>query len=143
MRESKADPSERDTLVREIRKANVICLVYADDYSCERVSLYWLPWFRSCGVNVPVVLCENKCDNCSDVALHRKTHEEMLPIMQEFKEVEACVHCSAKEHININELLYLCKRSVTHPLAPLWDSKEQCLKQNAVAALERIFCMGV
>lgn len=38
------------------------------------------------------------------------------------------------------QLFYLCQRAVTHPIAPLYDSKEQNLKPAATAALQRIFC---
>jgi Ras family protein T1 len=42
--------------------------------------------------------------------------------------------------MNVNELFYLCQKAVTHPIAPLFDAKEQNLKPAAVAALQRIFC---
>ncbi|TKA73624.1 Mitochondrial Rho GTPase 1, partial [Cryomyces minteri] len=36
-------PQERDNLRKEIRKSNVILLVYSDHYSYERVALFWMP----------------------------------------------------------------------------------------------------
>lgn len=54
-------------LHEEIRKAHVICVVYAvdDDESLERISSYWLPLIRevcSEGNTKPVVLVGNKID---------------------------------------------------------------------------------
>ena len=66
--------------------------------------------------------------------------DEMIPIMKEFKEIQSCIRCSAQQQYNVNQAFYLCQRAVTHPIAPLFDSKEGCLKQAAIAALERIFC---
>ncbi|KAI5778169.1 EF hand associated-domain-containing protein [Geopyxis carbonaria] len=133
--DTSALPQERKALSKEVRRGNVICLVYSDHYSYERVSLFWLPLFRSLGVNLPVVLCANKSDLYPDV----EAEKEMLPIMLEFKEIDTCIRASAKELRNINELFYLCQRAVTHPVAPLFDAKEQNLKPAAVAALRRIF----
>ncbi|KAK6343617.1 ERMES complex Ca(2+)-binding regulatory GTPase gem1 [Orbilia blumenaviensis] len=113
-------PQDRNTLKREIRKANVILLVYSDHY-------------------LPVVLCANKSDLRPDVDVAQVAEEEMMPIMQEFKEIDSCIRASAKEHRNVDEAFYLCQRAVTHPIAPLYDSKEQNLKPAAVEALRRIF----
>ncbi|CCU82633.1 mitochondrial Rho GTPase [Blumeria hordei DH14] len=138
--DTSALPQERNTLRKEIRKSNVILLVYADHYSYERVALFWLPYFRSLGVNIPVVLCANKSDltaNGSNTA--QVVEDEMLPVMAEFKEIDSCIRTSAKEHHNVNEAFFLCQKAVTHPIAPLYDSKERCLKPAAVAALRRIF----
>jgi Ras family protein T1 len=45
---------ERATLQQEIKRANVIWLVYSGHYTCERITLFWMPFFRSMGVNVSV-----------------------------------------------------------------------------------------
>ncbi|KAK6537310.1 ERMES complex Ca(2+)-binding regulatory GTPase gem1 [Orbilia ellipsospora] len=132
-------PQDRNTLKREIRKANVILLVYSDHYSCERITLFWLPFLRSLGVNLPVVLCANKSDLRPDVDVAQVVEEEMMPIMQEFKEIDSCIRSSAKDHKNVDEVFYLCQKAVTQPIAPLYDSKEQNLKPAAVEALRRIF----
>ncbi|RPA84164.1 mitochondrial Rho GTPase [Ascobolus immersus RN42] len=133
--DTSALPVDRNALRKEIRRSNVILLIYSDHYSYERVSLFWLPFFRSLGVNLPVILCANKADLAPDV----EAEEEMMPIMAEFKEIDSCIRSSAKDHLNVNEVFYLCQRAVTHPIAPLYDSKEQTLKPAAIAALQRIF----
>ncbi|KAH0555734.1 ERMES complex Ca(2+)-binding regulatory GTPase gem1 [Trichoglossum hirsutum] len=76
---SSALPQERHTLRKETRKSNVILLSY------ERVALFWMPYFRSLGVNVPVVLCANKSDLTSSDNTAQVIEDEMLPVMAEFK----------------------------------------------------------
>ena len=51
-----ARPENRDQLDSEIRKADVICIVYSIDRreTIERVSLFWLPYIRKLGRNVYV-----------------------------------------------------------------------------------------
>jgi Ras family protein T1 len=137
--DTSALPQDRENLRKELRKANVILLVYSDHYSYERVALFWMPHFRSLGVNVPVVLCANKSDLQSGATGSQALADEMLVLLNEFKEIDSCIRTSAKEHYNINEVFFLCQKAVTHPIAPLYDSKEASLKPAAVAALERIF----
>ncbi|MCJ1336370.1 ERMES complex Ca(2+)-binding regulatory GTPase gem1 [Bachmanniomyces sp. S44760] len=98
-----------------------------------------MPHFRSLGVNVPVVLCANKSDLPANGATAHVVNDEMLPLMAEFKEIDSCIRTSAREHHNINEAFFLCQKAVTHPIAPLYDSKESTLKPAAVSALQRIF----
>ena len=139
MVDTSALPQERTNLNKEIRKSNVILLVYSDHYSYERVGLFWMPHFRSLGVNVPVVLCANKSDLSTNGNTAQVIEDEMLPVMSEFKEIDSCIRTSAKDHYNINEVFFLCQKAVTHPIAPLFDSKESNLKPAAVSALQRVF----
>ena len=138
--DTSALPQDRDTLKKEIRKANVVLLVYSDHYSYERVALFWMPYFRSLGVNVPVVLCANKSDlNANGASTAQIINDEMLPLLGEFKEIDSCIRTSAREHHNINEVFFLCQKAVTHPIAPIYDSKEGNLKPAAIEALRRVF----
>lgn len=137
--DTSARPQDRTTLRKEIRKSNVILLVYSDHYSYERVALFWMPYFRSLGVNVPVVLCANKSDLTGDGNTAQVVEDEMLPVMAEFREIDSCIRASAREHRNVNEVFFLCQKAVTHPIAPLFDYKEGNLKPACVDALKRIF----
>ncbi|KAI6784526.1 Mitochondrial Rho GTPase [Emericellopsis cladophorae] len=137
--DTSARPQDRTTLRKEIRKCNIILLVYADHYSYERVALFWMPYFRSLGVNVPVVLCANKSDLVGQGPTPQVVEEEMMPVMAEFREIDSCIRTSAREHRNVNEVFFLCQKAVTHPIAPLYDYKEGVLKPACVAALKRIF----
>ena len=101
-----------------------------------------MPYFRSLGVNVPVVLCANKSDlgpNNNGTSTAQIIEDEMLPVMAEFKEIDSCIRTSAREHHNINEVFFLCQKAVTHPIAPIYDAKESNLKPAAVEALRRVF----
>lgn len=137
--DTSARPQDRTTLRKEIRKCNVILLIYADHYSYERVALFWMPYFRSLGVNVPVVLCANKSDLVDQADTPQVVEDELLPVMAEFREIDSCIRVSAREHRNVNEVFFLCQKAVTHPIAPLFDYKEGQLKPACVAALKRIF----
>lgn len=88
---------------------------------------------------MPVVLCANKCDLAASGHTAQVVEDEMLPVMAEFKEIDSCIRTSAREHHNINEVFYLCQKAVTHPIAPLFDSKEMTMRPSAVSALRRIF----
>ena len=81
--DTSALPEERNNLRKEVRKCNVILLVYSDHYSYERVALFWMPYFRSLGVNVPVVLCANKSDlSPNGTSTAQIVEDEMLPVYQ-------------------------------------------------------------
>ncbi|KAI9137023.1 EF hand associated-domain-containing protein [Paraphysoderma sedebokerense] len=139
--DSSARPENREQLSAEIRKAHVICIVYsvADHAAFERVPGFWLPYIKSLGVNVPVVLVGNKIDLRGDDVTNESLEDEIIPIMNEFKEVETCVECSAKQPLNVSEVFYFAQKAVLHPTAPLYDSREHVLKSACVEALKRIF----
>ncbi|KAI9312446.1 EF hand associated-domain-containing protein [Dichotomocladium elegans] len=139
--DSSARPEHREQLEAEIRKAHVICIVYAinDPNTFNRLPLYWLPYIRSLGVNVPAVLVGNKIDLRGDDVTNTSLEDEVIPIMNEFKEVETCVECSAKQLLNVSEVFYFAQKAVLHPTAPLYDSREHVLKPQCVEALSRIF----
>lgn len=77
----------KDSLEVEIRKANVICIVYAIDIpeSYDRISTHWLPYLRRLGRNVPVVLVGNKIDCRGKDITNDALDEQIMPIMNEFK----------------------------------------------------------
>ncbi|KAI8370546.1 EF hand associated-domain-containing protein [Radiomyces spectabilis] len=139
--DSSARPEHREQLEAEIRKAHVICIVYAidDPNTFNRLPLYWLPYIRSLGVNVPSVLVGNKIDLRGDDVTNQSLEDEVIPIMNEFKEVETCVECSAKQLLNVSEVFYFAQKAVLHPTAPLYDSREHILKPQCIDALKRIF----
>ncbi|KAF9454690.1 mitochondrial Rho 1 [Macrolepiota fuliginosa MF-IS2] len=139
--DSGAGPQDRTHLESEIRKAHVICVVYSIDNpnSFDRIPTYWLPHFRHLGVNVPVILVGNKIDLRGGEVTNEALEDEIIPIMNEFKEVETCVECSAKLPLNVSEVFYFAQKAVLHPTAPLYDSREHVLKPACMAALRRIF----
>ena len=118
--------SDMTNLQKELKRADVIWLVYSDHYTYERISLHWMPLFRSMGVNLPIILCANKSDLFpkSKSNLKSTNSDEFVPLINEFKEIEAGVRCSAKNNYNVVEAFYLCQRAVTHPISPIFDAKE-------------------
>ncbi|CAG8726224.1 8014_t:CDS:2, partial [Cetraspora pellucida] len=121
--DSSARPEHREQLELEIKKSHVICIVYSvdDEHTFNRLASYWLPYIRGLGVNVskrgekmkkvPVVLVGNKIDLRGDHVANQSLEDEIIPIMNEFKEVETCVECSAKQPLNVSEVFYFAQKA--------------------------------
>ncbi|KAK0048438.1 mitochondrial Rho GTPase 1-A isoform X1 [Biomphalaria pfeifferi] len=134
-----AQDQEEIVLQEELRKASVICIVYSvvDEDSIQRLTSYWLPYLRyTLGDDhrTPVILVGNKVD-LTDI----QTLESILPIMNDFGEVETCVECSARTLKNISEVFYYAQKAVLHPTAPVYNPDEKELTPQAKKALTRIF----
>lgn len=65
--------------------------------------------------------------------------ETILPIMNQYTEIETCVECSAKNLKNISELFYYAQKAVLHPTGPLYCPEEKEMKPACIKALTRIF----
>uniref|UniRef100_A0A8C4DR66 Mitochondrial Rho GTPase n=1 Tax=Dicentrarchus labrax TaxID=13489 RepID=A0A8C4DR66_DICLA len=83
---------------------------------------------------VPLILVGNK----SDLVEH-SSMETILPIMNQYSEIETCVECSAKNLKNISELFYYAQKAVLHPTGPLYCPEKKDMKPLCVKALTRIF----
>lgn len=134
-----AQEQSEEILVDEICRANVICIVFAfnDEHSIEQITTYWLPLIREqLGDNhhTPVILVGNKCDLVDAGGL-----EGILPIMNDYAEVETCVECSAKIFKNITEMFYYAQKAVLHPMSPLYMTESKDLTEKCREALTRIF----
>ncbi|XP_046899517.1 mitochondrial Rho GTPase 1b isoform X3 [Hypomesus transpacificus] len=128
-----------EQLFQEISKANVICIVYSvnNKNSIEKVTSHWIPLIldnTDKDSRVPLILVGNK----SDLVEH-SSMETILPIMNEYTEIETCVECSAKNLKNISELFYYAQKAVLHPTGPLYCPEEKEMKPPCVRALTRIF----
>uniref|UniRef100_A0AAQ6I8S5 Mitochondrial Rho GTPase n=1 Tax=Anabas testudineus TaxID=64144 RepID=A0AAQ6I8S5_ANATE len=113
--------------------ANVVCVVYdvTNEDTIDKVVRYRT---SMCYIRVPIILVGNKSDlRCGS------SMETILPIMNQFSEIETCVECSAKNLKNISELFYYAQKAVLHPTAPLYDPEDKQLKPLCVRALTRIF----
>ncbi|XP_066292561.1 mitochondrial Rho GTPase 1-A-like isoform X2 [Branchiostoma lanceolatum] len=134
-----AQEQTTDQLKDEILRANVVCVVYAVDneYSVEMITQKWLPFIHETvgeDLRMPVLLVGNKSDLQEESSM-----ESIIPIMNQFPEVETCVECSARNLKNISELFYYAQKAVLHPTAPLYCAEEKELKVPCVKALTRIF----
>ncbi|KAJ2551462.1 ERMES complex Ca(2+)-binding regulatory GTPase gem1 [Coemansia sp. RSA 1933] len=135
--------AQHEAMETELRKANVVCIVYAvdDRSSFRRIHEHWLPLLRMQGINLPVILVGNKVDMRDDDAGNGVTvlEDEVVPIMNEYREIEICVECSAKALLNVSELFYFAQKAVLHPTRPLYDAREHVMKPRCTEALVRIF----
>uniref|UniRef100_A0A8C5FIU7 EF-hand domain-containing protein n=1 Tax=Gadus morhua TaxID=8049 RepID=A0A8C5FIU7_GADMO len=100
--------------------------------SIEKVSVLRRPFTVFC--RVPLILVGNK----SDLVEH-SSMETILPIMNQYQDIETCVECSAKNLKNISELFYYAQKAVLHPTGPLYCPEEKEMKPSCVKALTRIF----
>lgn len=137
-------PSQSSKVEEELGQADVVVLVYTVDSeeSTERIPSYWLPKFRSMNLKVPVILVGNKIDKrggISDPNAAAKMEAFIKPIMDDFREVDVCIECSAKTVSNISEVFYFAQKAVLYPTGPVYDVETQSLKPPASAALRRIF----
>uniref|UniRef100_A0A3P8Y094 Mitochondrial Rho GTPase n=1 Tax=Esox lucius TaxID=8010 RepID=A0A3P8Y094_ESOLU len=125
-----------------LMQANVVCVVYdvTQEETIDKIRTKWIPLVNGeaeKGNKVPIILVGNKSDLCSGSSM-----ETILPIMNQFSEIETCVECSAKNLKNISELFYYAQKAVLHPTAPLYDPEDKQLKPMCVRALSRIFSIS-
>uniref|UniRef100_A0A8C2WS97 Ras homolog family member T1a n=1 Tax=Cyclopterus lumpus TaxID=8103 RepID=A0A8C2WS97_CYCLU len=130
--------THKHTHTQSICLANVICIVYSvnNKKSIEKVSLVSLSavnQIHNCSM-VPLILVGNK----SDLVEH-SSMETILPIMNQYQDIETCVECSAKNLKNISELFYYAQKAVLHPTGPLYCPEEKELKPSCIKSLTRIF----
>uniref|UniRef100_A0A673YTY7 Ras homolog family member T2 n=1 Tax=Salmo trutta TaxID=8032 RepID=A0A673YTY7_SALTR len=126
----------------EVLFANVVCVVYdvTQEETIDKIRTKWIPLVNGeaeKGNKVPIILVGNKSDLRSGSSM-----ETILPIMNQFSEIETCVECSAKNLKNISELFYYAQKAVLHPTAPLYDPEDKQLKSMCVRALSRVFSIS-
>jgi len=142
-------------LEAELRRSHVVCIVYAvdDEDTLDSVTDHWLPFIRrtlaaekgkgedggngarsTLAHTTPVILVGNKVD-----LVDYSTMQSVLPIMNEYEEIETCVECSARNLKNISEMFYFAQKAVLHPSAPLWNYHQKDLTDKCKKALTRVF----
>uniref|UniRef100_A0A8C2J5Y9 Mitochondrial Rho GTPase n=1 Tax=Cyprinus carpio TaxID=7962 RepID=A0A8C2J5Y9_CYPCA len=114
-------PEKVPTHIVDYSGANVVCVVY--DVTQEET--------------IDKVIRNKYSDLRSGSSM-----ETILPIMNQFSEIETCVECSAKNLKNISELFYYAQKAVLHTTAPLYDPEDKQLKPQCVRALSRIFSIS-
>lgn len=132
----------RGKLAEELKRADAVVLTYACDQpaTLDRLSTFWLPELRRLEVKVPVIVVGCKLD-LRDEQHPLSLEQVMSPIMQQFREIETCIECSAFKQIQVPEVFYYAQKAVLHPTAPLFDQEAQTLKPRCVRALKRIFIL--
>ncbi|KAH9689209.1 mitochondrial Rho GTPase 1 [Citrus sinensis] len=111
---------DRGKLGEELRRADAVVLTYACDRpeTLDELSTFWLPELRRLEVKVPVIVVGCKLD-LRDENQQVSLEQVMMPIMQQFREIETCIECSALKQIQ----------------------ESQALKPRCVRALKRIFIL--
>lgn len=134
--------ADSDRVAEELQRADTVVLTYACDRpeTLENLSTFWLPHLRNLEVNVPVIVVGCKLD-LRDENQQVSLEQVMSPIMQQFREIETCIECSACRLIQVPEVFYYAQKAVLHPTAPLFDQETQTLKPRCVRALKRIFIL--
>uniref|UniRef100_A0A671LNW9 Mitochondrial Rho GTPase n=1 Tax=Sinocyclocheilus anshuiensis TaxID=1608454 RepID=A0A671LNW9_9TELE len=124
-------PEKVPTHIVDYSGANVVCVVYdvTQEETIDKIRTKWIPLY--------VYGCRSYSDLRSGSSM-----ESILPIMNQFSEIETCVECSAKNLKNISELFYYAQKAVLHPTAPLYDPEDKQLKLQCVRALSRIFSIS-
>ncbi|KAM0071668.1 putative small GTPase, EF-hand domain pair, EF hand associated, type-1, EF hand associated, type-2 [Helianthus debilis subsp. tardiflorus] len=127
----------------ELQLADAVVLTYACDQPETLVNLqnYWLPEIRRLKVNIPVIVVGCMLD-LRDEHFPINLEQMMGPIMQQFKEIETCIECSAANLVEVAEVFYYAQKAVLHPTAPLFDQESQTLKPRCIRALKRIFILS-
>ncbi|XP_077241698.1 mitochondrial Rho GTPase 1-like [Tasmannia lanceolata] len=135
-------PENRSKLAAECKLADAVVLTYGCDQlaTLDRLSTFWLPELRRLEVKVPVIVVGCKLD-LRDDNQQTSLEQVMSPIMQQFREIETCIECSALKQIQVPEVFYYAQKAVLHPTAPLFDQEIQTLKPRCVRALKRIFIL--
>ncbi|KAG2695514.1 hypothetical protein I3843_07G016600 [Carya illinoinensis] len=129
-------------VAEELKRADAVVFTYACDEptTLDRLSTFWLPKLRKLEVKVPVIVVGCKLD-LRDESQQVSLEQVMSPIMQQFREIETCIECSAVKQIQIPEVFYYAQKAVLHPTGPLFDQETQTLKPRCVRALKRIFIL--
>uniref|UniRef100_A0A8C4N0M7 Ras homolog family member T2 n=1 Tax=Eptatretus burgeri TaxID=7764 RepID=A0A8C4N0M7_EPTBU len=69
---------------------------------------------------VPIILVANKSD-----VLDHSSMDIILPLMNQFSNIEVCIECSAKTMKNISEVFHYAQKAVLHPTSPLFTFKDK------------------
>ncbi|KAI7739500.1 hypothetical protein M8C21_009549, partial [Ambrosia artemisiifolia] len=87
---------DRPKVEEELQCADAVVLTYACDQPETLVNLqnYWLQEIRRLKVNIPVIVVGCMLD-LRDEHFPINLEQMMGPIMQQFKEIETCIECSA------------------------------------------------
>ncbi|XP_073315331.1 mitochondrial Rho GTPase 1-like [Primulina huaijiensis] len=130
----------RGRLAEELKRADSVVLTYACDQpsTLNRLSSFWLHELRRLEIRAPVIVVGCKLDRRDE---EYNLSVEMSPLMQQFREIETCMECSAANMLQIQEVFYFAQKAVLHPTAPLFDQETQTLRPQCMRALKRIFIL--
>lgn len=125
----------------DLKTADVIILTFSCDkpHTIENLKKRWLPLLRGLRVEVPLLVVGCKLDLRPPSPPAPSLESYLSPIMSEYRQIEACLECSALLQVNLQEVFSMAQKAVAHPLGPLFDASCQKLRPKCVRALSRIF----
>ncbi|KAK1428278.1 hypothetical protein QVD17_17109 [Tagetes erecta] len=126
----------------ELKRADAVVLTYACDRAetLNRLQTFWIPEVHRLKAKAPLIVVGCKLD-LRDEHFPMSLELVMAPIMQQFREIETCIECSAANLVQVPEVFYHAQKAVLHPTAPLFDQETQTLKPRCIRALKRIFIL--
>lgn len=108
--------------------------------SFERLRSYWLPYLNSLGIPYkPIILVGSKIDTRGEYVVNEGLEANLIPIMDEFPNIEVCVECSAKLFLNIADVFLYALKYAMYPTHPIYDTSNKILRPRCIEALARIF----
>lgn len=111
----------------------------------KRLRTYWLPRIVKLKHNVPIIICGNKIDGRvkllpSDSRSNSDGYEHLIESnFADFKQVEMCLECSAKEYFGLIDIISCAQKAVLFPAAPLHDKLSDQIRPDFEKALLRVF----
>ena len=148
---------DRAQLASQLRSAHVVVLCYAADAPRQATLLAlrteWLPELRRAassrpGWPLPVVLLGCKLDAVAAAGQAPGTGGVSVACLASELAgeaptgcVDASLECSARTLVAVHAAVYAACAAVLHPVAPLFDARQQALTPDALAALRRIFVL--
>mmetsp|Transcript_34896 Transcript_34896/g.66641 ORF Transcript_34896/g.66641 Transcript_34896/m.66641 type:complete len:634 (-) Transcript_34896:588-2489(-) len=125
-------------MIEDCRKSDVVVLVYAvsQPQSLRYLRNEVLPCLRQARVSLPMLLVGTMQDTLPN---SQSLEPEIVNIMNDFREIETWLECSAKKMTQVREVVLYAQRAVLHPTGPMFDTQTQQLTPRCIAALRRIF----
>eukprot|EP00958_Prasinococcus_capsulatus_P016545 scaffold1832_cov362-Prasinococcus_capsulatus_cf.AAC.6 len=78
-------------------------------------------------------------ENMVSISQH-DVEKYVRPLMEEFANLETCLECSAKAHVQVNDVFIHAIKAVLDPITPLVDSNNS-LRPRCIRALQRVFML--
>ncbi|KAG6532194.1 hypothetical protein ZIOFF_006033 [Zingiber officinale] len=133
-------PEHKAKLIADCKAADVIVLTYACDRpsTLDRLSTYWLPELRRLEVKVPVLVVGCKLD-LRDDPQQVSLDQVMAPIMQQFREIETCIECSAVRQIQVYNQVFMHNACAKFIDISYVEAVQPCLLWTLYVKVQEVF----
>ncbi|PNX82898.1 mitochondrial rho GTPase 1-like protein [Trifolium pratense] len=133
---------DSDRVDKQLKLADSVILTYACDrpQTLQNLTTFWLPRLRRLHVKVPVIVVGCKLD-LRDKSQQLSLERVVSPLMQQFRQIEACLECSAFRRNEVVEVFFFAQKAALYPMSPLFDRESHTLMPRCRRALKRIFIL--